>query len=108
VGKAWLWRRFGNEIIKVRNGRILLKRDVRGRGFVNTYPVIDIQKIRPNSTKAPSWVQKLGGSYLNTEGETIAFDTPDKEIQLGYQLSTLERDAVLKIIRHYIKVNRLA
>lgn len=106
VGKAWLWRRFGNEIIKVQNGRLLIKRDVRGRGFVNTYPVNDIQKIRPNSTKAPGWVQKLGGNYLNTEGESIAFDTSDKEIQLGYQLSILERDAVLKMIRHYIKINR--
>jgi hypothetical protein len=103
VGKAWLWKRYGYELIKVREGKLVFKRDVRGRGFVNTYPTYQIQQLRANASKSPGWVQRLGGNYLSTEGESIVFDMPDKEIRFGYQLSQAERDAVIRLLRHYMR-----
>lgn len=103
LGKAWMWWKFGSEVLKVRNGKLLIKRDVRGRGFVNEYKLAELRNIRIGTDNTPEWVKKSGGNFWNIDSLSVSFDTKDKEVTVGYQLSSKERDQLLSLLRTWQK-----
>ncbi|MCU0435323.1 MAG: hypothetical protein MUC87_17840 [Bacteroidia bacterium] len=103
VGRAWSWWKFGNEIIKIRNGNLLLKRDVRGRGYVHEYKLSTLKNIRAGTDNTPNWVNQIGGNWWSTDASSVSFESGDKEVALGYQLSAKERDQLISLLRQYQK-----
>lgn len=51
--KSFLWQWFGKELIKIRNGKLIYKRDVNGRGWVLDYELKEISDFRLNGVKLP-------------------------------------------------------
>lgn len=103
LARAWSWWKFGNEVIKIRNGRLLVKRDVRGRGYVHDYKLQSVKNIRAGTDNTPNWVAQIGGNWWSTDAVSVLFEAGDKEVTLGYQLSNKERDQLMSLMRQYQK-----
>jgi hypothetical protein len=99
--RLWRWKQYGHEVIKISNGTLKYKKDVKGRGWVNDYKLERIQKLRESQTEAPGWVKNFGGDFWNTDCDSIRFNYEDREIALGYQLEAKERDKLLAVLGEF-------
>ncbi len=91
IFKAFMWRKFGVEKIKLREGKLFYKRDRAGKGKIKIYEFDFIKDLRLIEPKENSFFENLDNSYWVIAGEKLAFDYYGKEIRLGIQLE--ERDA---------------
>ncbi|MDQ3109500.1 MAG: hypothetical protein M3R17_06355 [Bacteroidota bacterium] len=103
IGKAFMWQWNGKELIKIRDGKLIYKKDVSGRGFVIDYPLTEISNVRKYGEKTPGWVKSIGGDYWSVDCDSIAFDYQGKEIPLGYKLDEKEQEKVLRLLKEEIK-----
>lgn len=98
---AYLWRRNGKEVIKLRNNKLFYKRDVAGRGKFKTYQLDYIKNLRITETKENSFMESLNNSYWVIAGEKLIFDYYGKEIKFGVQLQDEDAKALIKLIKSY-------
>ena len=103
VFKAFMWRKFGVEKIKIRGNKFFYKRDVSGKGKVHVYDFDFIKDIRSVAVSDKSFVDTINNSYWSLSGEKIAFDYNGKEIKFAIQLNEPEVKDLLKIIQKEIK-----
>ncbi len=102
IGKAFMWHWNGKELIKVREGKLIYKKDVSGRGMVADYPLNEIKNLRTYGEKTPGWIKTIGGDYWSVDCDSLAFDYQGKEIPLGYKLSEKEQGTVLKLLKERV------
>ncbi len=102
ITNAWLWRRSGKEVIKLRENKLFYKRDVSGRGKIKTYSADFIKDLRILEHKE-SFLESLNNSYWVIAGEKLAFDYYGKEIKLGLQLDDADAKALLKVLKDGLK-----
>ena len=100
---AYLWRKSGKEKIKIRDKKLLYKRDVSGRGKIKTYETDFIKDIRLVDPKEKSFSESLNNSYWVISGEKLAFDYYGKEIKFGFQLDEVDAKALMKVIMKEMK-----
>lgn len=100
---AYFWRKSGQEKIKLRDNKLLYKRDVSGRGKIKTYETDYIKDLRIIEPKENSFSESLSSSYWVIAGEKLAFDYYGKEIKFGIQLEESEAKALLKVIKSEIE-----
>lgn len=96
---AWLWRKWGSEVIKLDQGNFLIKRDIRGYGKVKTFFKENIRNMRLEEFKPKSFAQSYSRSFWVVGGETILFNNFHDTYGLGLQLE--EKDS--KNLLSYIK-----
>ncbi|MEO5645662.1 MAG: hypothetical protein ABIQ40_10655 [Bacteroidia bacterium] len=105
IGKAFMWQWNGKELIKVRDGKLIYKKDVSGRGMVADYNIADVKNLRNYGEKTPGWIKKIGGDYWSVDCDSIAFDFEGKEIPLGYKLSDKEQGTILRLLKERVEEN---
>jgi len=101
--KAFMWRKFGVEKIKLREGKLIYKRDIRGKGKVTTFDFDFIKDLRILEPKENSFFENLNNSYWMIAGERLAFDYYGKEIRFGIQLDLKDANALFKLIAAEVK-----
>lgn len=100
--KAWRWRKYGFEQINIRDGKWLMKRDVKGRGIVYTYPTKSIRRIEIEEDRTPSWMKVFGGDYWDISGETLTMSVAGEYVRFGNQLGQKEAKRLKAILEKYI------
>lgn len=89
--RAWAWRKWGKELIKVTPDAITYKRDIRSYGNARRFLRSNVKQI----SKAEYSRFSFTGSYLTSfwvvSGGVVHFDYLNKRITLGIQLE--EKDA---------------
>ncbi len=100
---AYRWRTLGKEIIKVREGKLLYKRDVAGKGKIKEYNLDFIKDLRFIEPKENSFFENLNDSYWVVAGERLAFDYYGAEIKLGLQLGEADAKQLIKRIKSKLK-----
>ncbi len=103
IFKAYMWRKFGVEKIKLRNGSFLYKRDRAGKGKVKEYQFDFIKELRLVVPKENSFFENINNSYWVIAGEKLAFDYNGREIKFGIQLDEADAKALLKLISKEVK-----
>ncbi|MCW3101624.1 MAG: hypothetical protein JWO09_64 [Bacteroidetes bacterium] len=103
IFKAFMWRKYGVEKIKLRENKLFYKRDVAGKGKVKAYEFDFIKDLRIIEPKENSFADSMSTSYWLVAGEKIAFDYYGKEIRLALQVESAEAMALLKVIRAAVK-----
>jgi hypothetical protein len=98
IFKAFMWRKFGVEKIKLQDGKLYYKRDVSGKGKIQIFEFDFIKNIRTIESKENSFLENINNSYWVIAGEKIAFDYYGKEIKIGIQLEKADADELLKVI----------
>ncbi|MGQ0828679.1 MAG: hypothetical protein ACT4ON_09815 [Bacteroidota bacterium] len=101
--KAFMWRKFGLEKIKLCDGKFFYKRDVAGKGKIKVFEIDFIKDLRIIQSKENSFLENLNNSYWVIAGEKLAFDYYGKEIRFGIQLDQPDVKEFFKIIRAEIK-----
>lgn len=103
IFRAYMWRRFGVEKIKLRENKLFYKRDVGGRGKIKVFEYDFIKDFRIIDKKEDSLLENLNNSYWVVAGERIAFDYYGKEIKLGLQVDDEETEGLYKLLKRKIK-----
>lgn len=102
IVKSWRWNIYGNEIIKIRNGKLFYKKDVKGRGWVLDYDLEQIRDMRIKPDSGPNWIKQFGGDYWSTDADSIHFIHNGSEIPFGFQLKKEEAEKVIKNISRFV------
>jgi hypothetical protein len=100
--RLWQWKKNGHEVIKIANGVMKYKKDVRGRGWVHDFALAKIQKLRISETQNPTWLKNIGGDFWNTDCDSLRFNYEDREMSIGYQLEMSERQKLLNVLGEYV------
>jgi pimeloyl-ACP methyl ester carboxylesterase len=103
VWKAYTWRRFGKEVIKIGKGHLFYKRDNRGQGKIQTFQTEFIQDLGKYQGRQSDIVSNFMNSYWVVAGETISFKYYGKEILMAMQLEEKELAKLLELIRGEVK-----
>jgi hypothetical protein len=102
--KAYTWRRFGKEVIKIGKSTLFYKRDNRGAGKVQQFQTEFIQNLEKHKGRPDAAITHFLSSYWVIAGETISFKYYGKEVLLGMQLDDKEAGGLLKLIAKEIKI----
>jgi hypothetical protein len=102
IFKAFMWRKFGIEKIKLREGKLFYKRDVAGKGKIKVYEFDFIKDFRVAEPKENSFFENFNNSYWVIAGEKLAFDYYGKEIKFAIQLDEADAKALFKVIKNKI------
>lgn len=105
IGRAFLWRKFGMEFIKIDDGQVFYKRSIKGYGKAKTFFCDNIKKLQKIEKNNLNPLTFLEGSSWFIGGETIQFLHEGKITQFGLQLSDKERDKLLETFKKKIKRN---
>lgn len=103
IFRAYMWRSFGVEKIKLRNGKLFYKRDVAKRGKIKIFEFDFIKDFRLIEPKENSFFESFNNSYWVIAGEKLLFDYYGKEIKFGIQLESADAKALIKLIQKEIK-----
>ncbi len=98
--KAYRWRKFGKEIIKIRDGKLFYKRDVAGKGKIKEYQSDFIKDLRVIESKENSFFENLNDSYWVIANEKLAFDYYGAEIKFGLQLDETDAKTLVRLIKN--------
>ena len=105
ITRAYLWRRYGLEFIRIDEDRMTIKRSIIGYG--KAYPVLTskIEKITPADLKEKSFAKVFNDSFWLIGKGTIQIQTLDDNIYIGSQLDVNESlklsKELMKIVKSY-------
>ncbi len=96
---AYMWRKFGLEKLKLRDDKLMYKRDIAGKGKIKVFEYDFIKDFRIIDKKENSFMDSLNNSFWVIGGERIAFDYYGKEIRLALQVDTDEAKGLYKLLK---------
>jgi hypothetical protein len=99
IVRAYLWRKQGKELIKIKEGKMLYKKAISGKEKIKDFFLENIKNIRLIEIQENSFMEIIGNSYWTISGEKIAFDYLGSEIRLGLQLSDEDAKALIKLLK---------
>lgn len=99
IFKALMWRNYGVEKIKLRDGKLQYKRDVAGKGKVKSFEYDFIKDLKIVPKKEDSFFETVNNSYWSVVGEKIVFDYYGKEVKFALQISEKDAEELIKVMK---------
>jgi hypothetical protein len=99
IWKAYTWRRFGKEIIKIGKSQLFYKQDNRGAGKIRNFELASVQKLGKYTARKGEAINQFMSSYWVIAGESLSFDYFGKEILFGRELNEKDASALLKLMK---------
>ena len=92
---AWLWNAIGREVVGLRPGLLVIRRDVAGFGFSREYSLGDVRHLRVSvpPSDAGRWSSPL---RFGREPGVLAFDHGARTVRFGEGLEEAEASLVLE------------
>lgn len=87
TGRAYFWRRFGKELIRIKDGVMTYKKDIRSYGKAFNYFIENISQVKAIELSKWSFARSNAASFWIVGGETIEFTYQGKVAVLGCQLN---------------------
>tara|TARA_B100000508_G_scaffold141087_1_gene146209 strand:+ start:14578 stop:15312 length:735 start_codon:yes stop_codon:yes gene_type:complete len=104
AARAWIWRRKGKEILKIGEGRLEIRNNLKGFGNPKTYFIDNIKDLKVNTSNSNnSFAGTYNKSFWIVGGGSIAFTHLGKEVIFGRQLNAEDCQKVLTALRKYFK-----
>lgn len=100
---AFVWRKWGDEIIKVSSESIRIKNNIKNYGKVKNYFIENIDQLQLINLPTKSFAKIMGNSFWNITEKTISFSYFDKLISFGIQLNKKESKKILKVITAHLR-----
>lgn len=101
--KAWLYKRFGFELIRLDNEFLYHKVDVLGKGKLKRYLRSNIRSLRLNEGDPRSFSGAYSKSFWVIGNEQIKFDYLEKSAAIGMHLEEKEAKEVIQLLRKNLK-----
>jgi len=92
---AWLWNAIGREVVGLRPGLLVIRRDVAGLGFSREYSLADVRHLRVSvpPSDAGRWSSPI---RFGREPGVIAFDHGARTVRFAEGLDEAEASLVLE------------
>jgi hypothetical protein len=92
---TWLWNAIGREVVGLRPGVLVVRRDVSGLGFSREYGLADVRNLRVSvpPSDAGRWCSPI---RFGREPGVIAFDHGARTVRFGEGLDEAEASLVLE------------
>lgn len=101
---AFLWGIAGREIVTITADKIMVKQDLFGLGFRQTYLLSQIRNLRSSVTNPAMFSLEYNLQEWGIAGGTLAFDYSGKLIRFGLQLEKKAADELVARIKQYISI----
>ncbi len=104
ITRAFLWRKFGLEIISINKERITIKDSILSIGQAKAYDLafIDKETVIDTHVDPQSFGKVMNDSFWQVGHGTVVFDYQDKEVFFGTQLENSDSAALAKLMRKLI------
>ncbi len=99
VGRVTLFRRGGNELIRIEGGELTLKRSIFTFGKSKSYYLENIEGLRIIELDKKSIAYTYENTWWVMGGERIGFDYQGRFVKFGMQLSPKETKQVFELLR---------
>jgi hypothetical protein len=98
IGKVFLWRIKGREIISISNGKIQLQNAFGSRGKKEIFLFENIFKLGIIKRDPTSFLGFLDESFWVIGGERVGFSYAGQKIRLGKQLSPKDSELLIRVL----------
>lgn len=99
IGYAFLWRKWGQELIKINENSMLIKREIGTYGKVYVYQKDNIKNLEGYAYSEKSLSKVFSDSFWVVGGEKIIFDHFNSKVGFGLQLTRDEQKKLLTLIK---------
>lgn len=103
VGRVWLFRLGGNELIRVSNGMLSLKRSYFTYGKAKNYSTEFMEDFKVIEFPQKSFTKAYETGWWVLGGEKLGFQYQSRFVKFGMQLNEQEALAVYKLLRNRLK-----
>lgn len=101
--RVFMWKRFGKEKLWIKNGLLLYKEDINGRGKTKEFDLNLISNLELIALTNGSIADTFSQTFWVKGGERIQFTCQSKVIKFGMQLADDEAKKIISTLNKYIK-----
>lgn len=98
IGKVFVWRRIGEEIIKISPGEMTIKNAFGKFGRTNHFKLNGLRSFGLAKYDQKSFLQFMDQSFWIIGGEKLGFEYHSKKYRLGKQLSDKDATALARLM----------
>lgn len=105
---AYRWRKFGKEIITLKNDQFSYLKTIKKRGIENIFDLKDIQDFKSlnnMNSGIQGFFTAMNNSYWSPNANTIEAIIKNQPFYFGLELEDKDRKKVLNVLRTYLKNN---
>jgi len=106
IGKVVFWRLWGKELIRITEGELNIKRDIRYYGKSHSFFLQNIKDLNVQELDKGTFSYTLNQSFWVKGGERFIFSHNTKKIRFGMQLNDQETRALNRVLREAIHKNQ--
>jgi len=101
--RVFMWKRFGKEKLWIKNGLLLYKEDINGRGKTKEFDLNLISNLELIALTNGSIADTFSQTFWVKGGERIQFTCQSKVIKFGMQLADYEAKKIISTLNKYLK-----
>jgi hypothetical protein len=101
--RVFMWKRFGKEKLWIKNGLLLYKEDINGRGKTKEFDLNLISNLEFIALTNGSIADTFSQTFWVKGGERIQFTCQSKVIKFGMQLADDEAKKIISTLNKYLK-----
>lgn len=98
IGKVWIYRKGGNELIKVENGELTLKRSFFTYGRTLTFPLENISEFQKIDLNKKSIVYAFESGWWVLGNPRLCFKHQGRMVRFAMQIDDEVRDKLYRLI----------
>ena len=101
--RVFMWKRFGKEKLWIKNGLLLYKEDINGRGKTKEFDLNLISNLELITLTNGSIADTFSQTFWVKGGERIQFTCQSKVIKFGMQLADDEAKKIISALNKQLK-----
>jgi hypothetical protein len=103
IGRTFLFRKFGSELIRITDGKLSIKQGIKGYGNADEYFIDNISSFGIIERSEKSFFGFIEKSFWFLGYETIGFEHKNKMVKFAMQLNQQEAAKVVGLIQQKLK-----
>lgn len=103
IGNAWLWRKFGREVLLLKKGKSQLRFEVAYGGKGEEFATDSIRDLQLLESKKGLFIKNYFSSFWVIGGETIGFSISGKIKMFGRQLPEKDAEKLIGFIDYRLR-----
>ena len=103
ITRVYLWKRFGNERLWIKNGRLFYSQKLLKPGRISSWPLNTLGECEAIEYKNHGFNESISQSFWMMGHPRIQISVPGRTLRLGYQLKPNDVSSVIKQYRAAFK-----
>ncbi len=100
---AYRWRKYGVEQIILKDGELILIKEIGKRGITQKFDLKEIKKVEKFNSGEGSFIKAMNTSYWNINKYSLTFKIQENTVPFAIDLNETESKKLLNKIHYYLK-----